>query len=117
MLTLGILILVAILLILLNKQPKPRTIVPNDTTVEETMNRLNSDMLRLIEYMKNKYSDRCENGRIRVKGKCVSEQVDRDLKQILQRIKYDPKNVIEHIPNKSNMLTAYNENKGDEIGL
>jgi hypothetical protein len=109
-------ILFIVIFVLINKKEKPRTIIPNDATVEEILEKLNKDIFRLIDYINEKYSQRCGEN-IKFKDYCLSNYVSRDVKQILKRLKHDPDNLIEHIPEKGNDLTAYNENKGDEIGI
>lgn len=85
----------------------------NDKSAE-LISRLNMDMVKLINYMKLKYKNKCDNNYVMIKNACVT---DATINYMINRIHYDPDSLIEHIPDESNKLTAYNDKKGDVIAI
>lgn len=100
-------------------KPKPKPEKSNfvDTHNEkskELLKKLNLDILKLINYMKLKYKDRCDKNYVMVKDACITDDT---INYMVNRIHYDPDSLIEHIPDKYNSLTAYNDKKGETIAI
>ena len=110
-------IMLIFLLAKISKKEKPKTLIPSDTKVEAILDKLNKDILKLISYMKDKYDEKCDADTLKVGDNCLSQKTNFYIKEILKRLNYNPDNLIEHMPDRLNSLTAYNDNKGETIGI